>query len=87
MAIRNVAAPRRGSVTVETAGYDAGTEANSEDCAFIPGPPCGDFNHNPAAPEGYVHVHAGIHIGGGGLTPTMHDWRNPVAQVEIRRIH
>ena len=86
MAVRNVLAPNRGSVTVMAEAYDAGTEANSENCAFIPGPPCGDFNHNPAAPEGYVHVHAGIHIGGGGLTPAMHDWRNPVAQIEIRRI-
>jgi hypothetical protein len=86
MAVRGVLAPRRGSVTVMAEAYDAGTEANSEDCAYIPGPPCGDFNHNPAASEGYVHVHAGIHIGGGGLTPAMHDWRNPVAQIEIRRI-
>jgi hypothetical protein len=86
MAVRGIEAPRRGPVTVTAEGYDAGTEANSEDCAFIPGPPCGNFGHNPAAPEGYVHVHAGIHIGGGGLTPATHDWRNPVAQVEIRRI-
>lgn len=86
MAVRGVYAPRRGAVTVAAEGYDAGTEANSEDCAFIPGPPCGDFNHNPAAPEGYVHVHAGIHVGGGGLTPAMHDWRNPVAEIEIRRM-
>ncbi len=86
IAIRGVQAPRRGSVTVDAEGYDAGTEANSEDCAFIPGPPCGDTLHNPAAPEGYVHVHAGIHIGGGGLTPAQHDWRNPVAEIEIRRI-
>ena len=86
MAVRGIEVPLRGSVTVLADAYDAGTEANSENCAFIPGPPCGDFNHNPAAPEGYVHVHAGIHIGGGGLTPAQHDWRNPVAQIEIRRI-
>lgn len=86
MAVRNVTVPRHGSIAVEAVGYDAGTEANSEDCSFIPGPPCADFNHNPAPPEGYVHVHAGIHIGGGGLTPAQHDWRNPVAEVVIRRI-
>jgi len=86
MAVRGVLAPRRGSVTIMADAYDAGTEANTDTCAFVPGPPCGDFNHNPAAPEGYVHVHAGIHIGGGGLTPAIHDWRNPVAQIEIRRI-
>lgn len=86
MAVRNMHVPRRGSVTVMAEAYDAGTEANSENCAFIPGPPCGNHTHNPAAPEGYVHVHAGIHIGGGGLDPAKHDWRNPVAQIEIRRI-
>jgi len=86
MAVRSVHAPRRGSVTVMAEAYDAGTEANTDTCAFVPGPPCGDFNHNPATPEGYVHVHSGIHIGGGGLNPAMHDWRNPVAQIEIRRI-
>lgn len=88
MAVRGIHAPRRGSVTVEAKAYDAGSEANSETCAFIPGPPCGDTNHNPAAPEGYVHVHAGIHgVSGGALNPAQLDWRNPVAQIEITRIH
>ena len=87
MAVRGVYAPRRGSVTVEAEGYDAGSEANSETCAFIPGPPCGDTKHNPAAPEGYVHVHAGIHgVSGGNLNAAQLDWRNPVAQIEIKRI-
>jgi len=87
MAVRGVILPRRGSVTVEAEGYDAGSEANSETCAFIPGPPCGDTKHNPAAPEGFVHVHAGIHgVSGGNLNPAQLDWRNPVAQIEIKRI-
>ena len=87
MAVRGVYAPRRGSVTVEAEGYDAGSEANSETCAFIPGPPCGDTKHNPAAPEGFVHVHAGIHgVSGGNLNAAQLDWRNPVAQIEIKRI-
>lgn len=87
MAVRGVLAPRRGSVTVEAEGYDAGSEANSETCAFIPGPPCGDTAHNPAAPEGYTHVHAGIHgVSGGTLIAAQLDWRNPVAQIEIKRI-
>ena len=87
MAISGIHTPRRGSVIVEAKGYDAGSEANSETCAFIPGPPCGDTHHNPAAPEGYVHVHAGIHgASGGALNPAQLDWRNPVAQIEIKRI-
>lgn len=87
MAINAVQAPKRGSVLVEAVGYDAGSEANSDDCAYIPGPPCGDTRHNTAAPEGYVHVHGGFHVGGGGLNPLQHDWRNPVAQIEIRRVN
>ncbi len=67
-------------------GYDAGSEANSEDCAYIPGPPCGNHVHDDsAAAEGYVHVHAGIH-GIGGLDPAQHDWRNPVAVLVITRV-
>lgn len=85
-AVRGVAAPRRGSVTVEAEAYDSGSESNSENCAYIPGPPCGNDAHDPAPGEGFVHVHAGIH-GGAGLNPAMHDWRNPVAQIEIRRIN
>ena len=74
-------------MSVESEAYDAGSEMNSEDCAFIPGPPCGDVNHNPAAAEGYVHIHAGIHgISGGTLNPAQLDWRNPVALVEIKRM-
>ena len=33
--------------------------------------------------EGFVHVHAGIH-GGGGLDPAMHDWHNPTARLEVK---
>ncbi|MEK6747913.1 MAG: spondin domain-containing protein [Pseudomonadota bacterium] len=87
MSISGVRAPKRGATTVEAIGYDAGSEANSEDCAYIPGPPCGDKRHNPAPSEGYVHVHAGFHVGGSGLNPAQHDWRNPVAQIEIKRVN
>ena len=67
-------------------GYDAGSEANTEDCAYVPGPPCGSHVHDDTnAAEGFVHVHAGIH-GGGGLDPAQHDWRNPVAVMVIERV-
>ncbi len=83
---QNVTAPTHGKKSFFAYAYDAGSEANSEDCAFIPGPPCGMGGmHDPAPAEGYVHVHAGIH-GGGGLTPAMHDWRGPVARITIERI-
>ena len=65
--------------------YDSGTEANSEDCAFIPGPPCGRSAHDNSEAEGYVFVHAGIHGGGvSDLDPAVHDWRNPVARLTVK---
>lgn len=67
----------------ELAAYDAGTEANSESCADIPGPPCGNGGvRNTAGAEGYVHVHPGIH-GGGDIMVSDHDWQNPVAAIRI----
>jgi len=67
--------------------YDAGSEANTEDCDHIPGPPCGHGGVRVTdGAEGYVHVHAGIH-GQGSLDPAEWDWRNPVARVVIRRLN
>jgi len=82
-------------VTVYAVAYDAGSEKNSEMCNDIPGPPCNtpeSNNNNPGPPEGFVYVHAGIHgIGPEGqdprVDPAEHDWRNPVAQITIRRIY
>ena len=72
--------------TYDSAAYDAGSEANDEECASIPGPPCG----NPGirvteGAEGYVHVHDGVH-GIGDLAPENYNWHNPVATVTIRRM-
>jgi len=85
MAVRGMQAPKRGSVIAEADAYDAGTEANSESCAYVPGPPCGGHVHDASPAEGYVHIHAGVH-GIGNLTPAMHDWRGAVAQIEIKRM-
>jgi hypothetical protein len=89
-AINGAAGPKGGETFVLfSAAYDAGTEANDERCANIPGPPTicqGEgFNASRAGAEGFVHVHAGIH-GIGDLTAAERDWRNPVARVSIRRI-
>ena len=68
--------------------YDAGTEANDELCAHIPGPPTvctGEgFNPSRAGAESFVHVHRGIH-GVGDLNAATFDWRNPVARIVIKR--
>lgn len=66
--------------------WDAGTEANSEDCAYIPGPPCGNAGaHDPAAAEGFIHLHSGIH-GGASLTPAVDDWGVYAARIEVIRL-
>ncbi len=85
-ALPSVRVPLIGKRAVAVGAYDAGSETNSELCAFIPGPPCGnDGVRDTGAAEGYVHVHSGIH-GTGDLEPSMHDWRNPVAQILIRPV-
>jgi hypothetical protein len=92
-AVRDIWFLGKDKVIVEALTYDAGSEQNSENCDFIPGPPCGNSPaHDPAEPEGYVHIHAGTHgIGPDGqdprVDPAIHDWRNPVAKITIRRIY
>ena len=85
-------------VTAMTAGYDAGTEINTEDFADIV-PPCqglvgvssgepGTGTSNPALAEGgVIHHHEGIE-GGSDLVPAVHGWdvNEPVAEVIVMRI-
>lgn len=78
---------RRATRGYDAPAYDAGAEPNDELCAYIPGPPCGNPNAaSGLAPEGYVHTHAGIH-GIGDLNASETDWRNPVAEVRVRRVN
>lgn len=65
--------------------YDAGSEVNDESCANIPGPTCGGEGSSMADGEGFVHISRGIH-GAGDLPSIDYDWRNPVAQVSVRRV-
>ena len=88
VALDSVKAPKRGSLTYYSPGYDGGTEPNDEWCMHIPGPTCKGAGPSPdGSPddEGYVHIHRGIH-GVGDLRPAVYDWRNPVAKVTITRI-
>lgn len=73
------------TMTVMAPAYDAGSEANSESCEFVPGPPCGNHVHDSAEAEGFVHISNGIH-GIGDLNAADADWRNPVARVTITRL-
>ncbi|MEO8224689.1 MAG: spondin domain-containing protein, partial [Gammaproteobacteria bacterium] len=85
-----------GSITYFAQAYDAGTEANDQNCNNIPGPRCGGAGSSPgnnAGDEGFVHISNGFHdLGsqgpGGGevLKPAMYDWRNPVAMITVRRL-
>lgn len=66
--------------------YDAGSEGNNEDCAYIPGPPCGGgMARDTENAEGFVSYHAGIK-GIGGIDANMFDWRGPVANITIKRM-
>ncbi|MEX0985265.1 MAG: spondin domain-containing protein [Actinomycetota bacterium] len=86
------------SLTVGTAGYDAGTEINTEDFADIVGPcqglvgvstgETGSGTSNPLLAEGgVIHHHPGID-GGSDLLTTTHGWdvNAPVAEVTVERI-
>lgn len=90
--------PRRPGerIIVHTAGYDAGTEINTEDFADLV-PPCpvltgvdsnvpGTGMSDPAlAEDGLVHHHPGIQ-GTADLDPAIHGWTDPVAEIEIVRL-
>jgi hypothetical protein len=84
------------TVRVQSAGYDAGTELNTEDFADIV-PPCqglvgvssgepGAGTSNPALAEGgVIHHHPGI-AGGADLVPAVHGWMDPVAVITVERV-
>jgi hypothetical protein len=84
------------AIVVRSAGYDAGTEMNTEDFADIV-PPCqglvgvssgesGTGTSNPALAEGgVIHHHPGI-AGGADLLPGIHGWTDPVAEITVERV-
>ena len=78
--------------TFHALGYDAGTEANDQNCENIPGPRCGGEGHSMGpndGDEGYVYVSNGFHTlpasdSGEVLGPQVYDWRNPVARIKVQ---
>ena len=94
-AVDRLRLPRRGSTTTVALAYDAGSEANDQNCLNIPGPRCGGAGHSPGPnkdDEGFVHVSNGFHDlpkakEGEVLGPRVYDWRNPVARVVVKRIY
>ena len=86
-ALSGVAGPSREVITYYEIAWDAGSEENNEDCQFVPGPFCTHFFARATqGAEEFVYVHSGMH-GVGNLVPALHDWRNPVAKIAIRRLH
>ncbi len=89
--------PAHGTQTYALMAYDAGTEDNTELSADIVDP-CsalgpvalaGDPNGNEDAavdtmPHQAIAPHAGI-AGGGDLTPALHGWPGPIAEITITR--
>lgn len=90
MALNRAQLPRAGTATFMVPAYDAGSEANDQDCANIPGPTCGGVGYvgaPMAGDEGFVHISNGMHdLGGDTLSPVEYDWRNPVARITVRRM-
>lgn len=88
VALNNVELPKK-SAQYYASIYDAGSEVNNEDCAFVPGPPCSAESGNARATvgsEGFVTISNGIH-GHGDLSAQDLDWANPGAIVTISRLH
>jgi hypothetical protein len=67
--------------TLLVSAYDGGTERNNQSCAFIPGPPCGNFfvrdpTAQPIAPHPGITAPSDI---------AAFAWTDPVARIEITR--
>ena len=79
----NIKAPKKGRHTHAMGlTYDAGSEKNNEDCAYIPGPPCGNDMQKNEPGEGFVTVHSGIH-GIADLPAAKYDWRGATSMISI----
>ena len=81
------------SITLRSIAYDAGTEANTEAAAHIPGPAVGGEGFNAARDDlaDRVAMHTGVVSqddgkAGSALTG-QHRFDNPVAAVRIERIN
>lgn len=84
IAVNKIRLPKGGHMrTVLSPAYDAGSEANDELCANIPGPHCGGAPFSEGDAEGFVHIHAGI-FGIGDLVASQYGWHNPAAKITIK---
>jgi len=81
-----------GQVRQALYAWDAGTEANDETAATVPGPAAGGEGFNAARSDGLnsIRLHAGVISADDGLTTSVlksqHRFDNPVGTVLIERI-
>lgn len=81
------------SLTWRSIGYDAGTEANSESAAHIPGPAGGGEGFNAARDDiaDRVAMHTGVVSQDDGFAASdlsgQHRFDNPVVQIRVERIN
>jgi hypothetical protein len=81
----NTSRVRSQKVEFYAPAWDAGSERNTQNCAHIPGPPCGHPGVRVTdGAEGFVHIHEGIQ-NRSSLQSQDFDWRNPVAKISVRR--
>ena len=78
------------SITLLIPAYDAGTEANSESAASVPGPAAGGEGFNATRDDvDWVRVHPGVLSSDDGLTGSTldgsHRFDNPVIKLTISR--
>jgi hypothetical protein len=66
--------------TWDLKALDAGTEANNEMAAYVPGPPFGGMLRD--ATHQRIRYHSGIQ-GGADIDPAVYGWSGPVAKLTI----
>lgn len=85
-AVTDVALPRGyQAATYMADAYDAGSETNDELSSTVAGLGGEGYSPNDAG-EGFIHIHNGVH-GIGNLNEAKFDWRNPVAEIVIKRVN
>jgi len=87
VSLNGVRSPNLGTAVHLVPALDAGSEANTESCAHIPGPPCGNGGVRVTeGAEGYVYVSPGITGEGDDLTASGYTWLNPAARISVERL-
>lgn len=76
--------PSNGTRTYNLNSYDAGTEANNELAAYVPGPPFGGTMRSPTHQP--ISHHPGI-LGIGDIDPNVYGWNDPSARLTITRVN